>query len=111
MLEDYRRYAEEYGLNIRGADATATNKAFDALTDIGRRIIRAGDGRLLLSLFDDPDPWVQLCAASHALEVDESSAVAKLRELAEARIRLASMTAELTLEAWNKGELRLLEED
>jgi hypothetical protein len=105
-FEEYHRYAVEHGLMTQEGDSRAANSAHDKLFDAARQLIKNGSGGLILSLFCDPDMWVQLWAATHALEIDEPIAVTKLDELANAGVPLVSMSARYTLQSWRNGELK-----
>jgi hypothetical protein len=101
-IERYKHYASEHGAKTQEGDYRAANGAYDKLLKFSRQLIQNGDGRQLLCLFEDPNAWVQLWAASHALEIDEVCAVAKLEQLAAAHIPLTSMSAEYTLQSWRQ---------
>jgi len=108
LIEECRRYAADHRRNTQEGDSIAANAAHDQLVEGASRVIKSGQGGLLLSLFDDNDPWVQLWAATHALEVDEPSAIAKLEGLERAGIPLVSMSACYTVQSWRNGELKSL---
>jgi|GEM_PF-4166001 len=71
-------------------------------------LVKAGEGKNLLELYSDPNPWVQSWAASHALEIDENSALRKLAELESADIPLVSTSAKYTIQGWKAGQLRFM---
>jgi hypothetical protein len=108
LLDDYRRYAVDHGKHTLEGDADATNTAYDHLQDVFAAILKAGMGKELFPLYNDPDPWVQSWAAAHTLEVDELQALAKLSELESAGIPHVSTSAKYTIEGWKNGELRFL---
>jgi Domain of unknown function (DUF2019) len=108
LVQQYRIAAEAHGkCTYSSVSSNATNAAFARLQVIFQRLVMEGDDRELLELYDDKDSWVQIWAASHTLEIEEERASAKLQELATTRYGLTRATAQLTLQEWRLGNLRL----
>jgi hypothetical protein len=108
LLDAYQRHASDHGKHTLQGDAEATNAAYDHLRNTFVAIVKAGYGHELFRFYDETDPWVQLWAAAHTLEIDEARALAKLRERVNARIPHISTSAKYTIQGWKNGELRFL---
>ncbi|ASM70975.1 MULTISPECIES: DUF2019 domain-containing protein [Roseobacteraceae] len=113
LVDSYRANAELHGKFSLVGDARKTNHAYDELLKILKALISTRTDRLLFSLYEDNDLFVQLWAAAHTLELEERRAIDKLQEIAELELDapLVSMCARYTIKGWNEGELRVRRSD
>ena len=111
LLDQYRKHAADHGIHTRSGNAGACNKAYHKLRSVFSKIFKNGTGTLLFGFYEDPDPFVQVWAAAHTLEVDSERAMAKLEELEAAGIPHVSTAAEYTLKGWRKGTLRFVRDE
>ena len=105
LLADYVAAAREHGQYSSSGQSDMANNAHERLQDTLLALIAEGRDSELLTLYDNPDAWVQLWAGTHTLELDEGKAIAKLESLKAARKPLVSMSAKYTLVAWQEGNL------
>src|SRR6516162_7673398 len=108
LLDDYRRHAAEHGQHTVEGNADAANAAHDRLQRTFVAIMSAGKGTELFLLYDETNCWVQLWAAAHTLELNESKALAMLSALQQAGIPGISTTAKYTIQEWKGGKLKFL---
>ncbi len=108
LIEEYRKQAAIHGECTREGNSKRANAAHDKLTNLATAILNSSDPKALMILFNDDDESVQLCAATHFLEVNEGKATKKLRELSSSNDPIISTVAGFTLDCWNKGEIRKL---
>jgi hypothetical protein len=97
--------AVEHGRFTREGESEEGNAVFEQLTKALESLVAAGEDHLLVNLFDDADPWVQLWAATHSPEIAEDQALEKLRSLQAVKIPLTSMSAKYTIQSWSEGLL------
>lgn len=109
LIDEYRTVAGDHGRHTQEGDHKKANAAHDRLAEILKALVSANDDDQLFSLYDDADPHVQLWAATHTLELDQARAVAKLDEIRQAEIPLASMSARYTIQSWKEGDLKFRE--
>jgi hypothetical protein len=107
-LEQYRRHATDHGLHMMSGDAEASNESHDRLLNTFGSLVRDGNRRELLTLYDDPNPSVQCWAAAHTLELDEAMALEKLEQLERSGIPIVSLNAEYTIKEWKNGNLKFI---
>jgi hypothetical protein len=106
LIKEYQTAAKDHGTWTRGGDSDKTNAAHEKMHEVLAALVAAREDGQLFTLYDDSDPWVQLWAATHTLEVDAARATAKLESLQRSGIPLASMCAKYTLQSWKDGDLR-----
>lgn len=104
-LTDYRTAAHDHGRYSLSGESDLANKAYAKLQSAFLALVANGQDSTICDLYDDPDPWVQLWAATHTLEIAEDKAVEKIRALQAARKPVLSMNAKYTLLEWEKGKL------
>ncbi|HZZ77004.1 MAG TPA: hypothetical protein VFE62_00715 [Gemmataceae bacterium] len=104
-LIDYRTAAHEHGKHTMSGDSDLANQAFEALQSAFNRLVAAKHDAMICDLYEDPDPWVQLWAAAHTLEITESKALEKLTNLRDARKPVLSMNAKFTIVEWKNHRL------
>jgi hypothetical protein len=104
-LTQYRTAAKEHGKCSLSGESDLANEAYAKLQEAFHALIAKGEDASICDLYDDPDLWVQLWAATHTLEIAENKAVVKLRHLQAARKPVLSMNAKYTLLEWEKGSL------
>ena len=107
LLARYRELAELHGKHTVAGDAKKTNRTFDELHSVLVDMVVEESDILLFSLYEDDDRFVQLWSSAHTLELDESRAKRKLKELLDADIPIVSMSARYTISGWNEGGLRV----
>lgn len=105
LITRYRNAAIAHGEGTRSGDSVKTNRAYDELVVLLKKITETDNDELLFSLYDDDDITVQVWAAAHTLEVNEEKALTKLQIIMNAAIPLASMGARYTIQEWKSGEL------
>ena len=108
LVDEFRRHAIDYGLFTAQGDTDGIDKSNRTQQRLFLILVNQGKGSELLDLYNDVDPWVQLAAAAHTLEIDEARASAKLEALEKAGSPHISTDAKYTLEGWKNGTLRFL---
>jgi hypothetical protein len=103
-------FAEAAAANIRAwedANPQLANKAYDVQANVYRELRSRGieAQRALLSLLNDPEPYVRCSAAAYALEFAPQDAEPVLQALRPLR-GFVGHDAGMTLDVWRKGELR-----
>ncbi len=104
-LGDYRTAASTHAEATRAGDHERANSAYGLLDKALGTLAEQERQDSLFTLYDDDEPYVQLWAASHTLELDEPRALSKLEELESAGLPLVSLGAKHTRKAWLNGEL------
>ena len=104
-LAEYRRAAQDHGKYTMSGESDLANKAYAVLRSIFLELVAKGQDATICNLYDDPDPWVQLWAATHTLEIAEKDAVEKLKYLQAARKPILSLDAKYTLLEWQNGKI------
>ena len=99
----HHRHATEHG------DSGGAKRAFDDVAAAYRELrIRGPEAQsALLPLLADDDPAVRLAAGTHALEFAPEEGEPVLMKLVEEDETSVAFDAELTLQVWRDGELRL----
>jgi hypothetical protein len=108
ILEQFKQHAAIHGVSTEEGNSDGANVSYELLQKVYFELMNTGNPETLLTLFDDPNPWVQLCAAGHALEIDEPSALTKLGQLETENIPLISTSAKYTILGWKAGQLRFI---
>jgi hypothetical protein len=105
----YVTSAREHGAATLKGDSAATNRAYYNLIQALRGLRGSRDRGVLFltSLLNDADPAVVAWAATHLLPFKEKEACLALEEIAKRGIRLISLDAEMTLEEWRSGRLKV----
>ena len=106
LINTYRAHAISHLEAIQNGNSKKANTACDNLIAVASELINSPDAMLLLSLLEDEDSWVQLCAATHSLKLDEAAAIAKLKQIQELEIPIASTMATYTIQEWQNEELK-----
>lgn len=91
-LQRYRDCAVIHG-DISTRSSKVANAAVKKLMTVFRKLVAAKEDHLLFELYSDPEPAVQAWAAAQTLELDETRAMEKLRELEECNVPVASSRA------------------
>ena len=110
LLEEYRKDAILHTECTENGRYRKGNNAHDRLQETFLKIVKSGCGNDLFSFYDDENTGVQAWAASHTLELDESRALEKLRQLESADIPHISFDAKYVIEGWESEDLRFLPE-
>lgn len=71
--------------------------------EIAQKLRSLGRENDLLQLLDNENQWVQLCAGGDALEFAETVAMERLRRLSATDDPWVSLTAQMTIMAWESG--------
>jgi hypothetical protein len=100
LLDEFRDAAIRYGNTTTEGEVRAHNRCVDELQRVRHELAACDREAALLDLFDDGNPWVQVCAADLSLEVDEAAALEKLRQIAAAGEPLLSLDAQTSLLYW-----------
>jgi hypothetical protein len=100
LLDEFRDAAIRCGSTSDEGKVRAHNRCVDELQRVQRELAARGREAALLDLFEDDNPWVQVCAADLSLEVDEAAALEKLRQIAATGERLPSLDAGTALLYW-----------
>jgi hypothetical protein len=104
-LNDYRVAAAQHGEYTRAGESDLANTAHSRLQQALLALIADGSDSQIMDLYNDSDPWVQLWAATHTLEIDEQKAMAKLTSLQNDRKPILSLSAKYTLKSWQEGKI------
>ena len=108
-LEEYVRTAIENGMGLETGDHKRANRAADRNLRALREILKAPDrGKALLAtLLTHESPRVRGLAAVDLLREGDTRGVPVLTEIAKDRTLhpIASFSAEIALEEWQKGRL------
>ncbi len=86
LINEYKLEAEKYGECTEKGNIKNVNKAADNLYGIYQKLANASEVSKLKVLFDDPNKWVQLWAATDLLRSKDNSALKKLQELEKENI-------------------------
>ena len=108
LLRQYSEHAKAHYEFLLKADHEQANWNYDELMALLEELAKPeySGGTALLRLLDVEDPTVRLAAASHCLNIDEPRSLGVLRKLAKSK-GLNGFRAELVLEEWKKGNLRI----
>ncbi len=101
--------ASLHGQATERGDYRVGNKQYDLLVSLHKELKRrGGEGRAaILSLMRSADIGVRLWAATFALRFAPEQAALVLEEIARGPRSTTRFTAEVTLEEWRKGNLKL----
>lgn len=103
LLERYREAAIVYGAAAGETSPKNANRKVKQMNEIAQKLRSLGRENDLLQLLDDENQWVQLCAAGNVLEFAETAAMEKLRDLSATEDTWVSLTAQMTIVAWESG--------
>ena len=108
LVEQYSAAAAAHGRATLTADDVEANRASDQIARIYSELRARGLAaqRALLRLLTDADASVRLWAGAHALEFSSVDGESVLLEIVEQERGLIGFTARMTLQQWQKGELR-----
>jgi hypothetical protein len=106
LLDEFRSAVVDHAENTYAGNADKVNEAYFKMQGVFLKLVAAGRDGALFTLYEDPEPWVQMSAAARTLELDEEKALVKLRELATTRNGLTRSTAKVIIEEWLAGNLR-----
>jgi hypothetical protein len=101
----FRDRACSHGAAISRGSHRAANRAHDDLHQIALELRRRGETESLASLLSDTEVATRLWAAKYSLDLLPSHAEATLEALAAGEPGPIRLTAEVTLEAWRRGDL------
>lgn len=107
-LGNFENSAKLHGECTENGDYKMGNKSYNSLI---RSVEFLKDNNLLTKLIpflNSPSLSVQLWASTFLLKVEEKRAVEKLKEI-ECASNAYSFTAEMTLQEWRKGNLKMLD--
>ncbi len=101
--------ASLHGQATERGDYRVGNKQYDLLVSLHKELKRrGGEGRAaILSLMRSEDIGVRLWASTRALRFAPGLAEPALEEIASIPRSLNAFTAQMTLEEWRKGNLKL----
>ena len=107
LTSEYEKAAARYGQAFEACDSKATHRHMDRVLKIVQELKQRGsEGRAaILSLMRSNDKGVRLCAASTVLRFAPNLAEPVLKELSLGP-GLMSLTAEVALEEWRKGNIK-----
>ncbi len=106
LIDEYKLNAAKHGDTIKEGNYKVGNKCYDKLMIALNRIKEYGDegNEALLSLTDDENDSVRCWSACHSLKYNEEKAVKTLEEIQKQK-GIISLSAEMTLSEWRKGNL------
>jgi hypothetical protein len=107
LVEQYRAAIERHCAAMSDGDAEKANLAVDDAENTLKKLVVAGEDQQLLDLFNDINPTVQLWAAVHTLEIAKQRALGKLHQIKSANIPMISLEAEISINEWRLGRLRV----
>lgn len=90
------------------SDVKAANREYDKLYRLKERLRSLPDrgGSILKRVAQHPDLDVQISALAMLLAVDEAYAMSGLKEIAASERGLPSLTAAMTIQEWNAGNIK-----
>jgi hypothetical protein len=108
-LERYRKAVIRYGIATETGKPKMANKAFDEMVRLSHQFRRGGPEmqQAFLTLLKDENVWVRCDVATCALEFAPEEAVPVLRQIAAGPRGPVRLDAEIILEQWETGTLRL----
>ena len=109
LIDDYRKYVVLYKNGYTGGNSKEVNKAHKEINIVLNELISINEDIKLVDLLNDEDKWIQLCAATHLLEVEETKALKTLNIIKNENIQFLSLIAETTIDEWNEGNLKFRE--
>ena len=103
LIADFVSIASQRGIAAEEGNAQLANRLLVQLGKVKKRVDSAGEpGRAaVLSILNDPNPWVRLEAANHALTFAETEAKTVLENLRVERTSAGPM-AQALLDLWLK---------
>jgi len=106
LTSEYEKVASRYGQAFEACDPKTANRQSDILGRLEQELKqRPVEGRAaILSLMRSKDKGVRLCAAGAALRFAPDMAEPVLKELSTGP-GLMSLTAEVALQEWRKGNI------
>ena len=109
-ISEYAELTKLYGDAIETGNHKQANKAYDKLMEAYRQIKKQG---ALLStrfheLLSSPSMGTRLWAATHYLAISNDEAEKVLSALGEVPNSLLAVSAKITLEEWEKGNLTVI---
>ena len=106
LIADFVSVASRRGIAAEEGNAQLANRLLAQLGKVKKRLDSAGEpGRAaVLSILNDPNPWVRLEAANHALTFAEARAKAVLENLRVERTS-AGLMAQALLDLWLKKKM------
>lgn len=109
LIAVYREAALTHRTGSRTGGYKKANAAYKTLADVSRELrLRGADAeREFLELLKDPQIGVRGWAAYNALEFAPEQACEVLEEIASGPSSLEEMSAELVLEQWRAGTLKV----
>jgi hypothetical protein len=110
LISEYAEYASQHGEGIEHGDHKKANKAHDKLIKIYHQIKEreALNHPMFKGLLFSSDPGVLGWAATHSLAISPKEAETVLIELGKIPNSLIAFSANMTLEEWRNGRLKLL---
>lgn len=105
----YIAAAVEHGRCTENGDFRKGNAAFDRMKAVLAEL-RQGVDRgesVLIELLDHPNEWVKVGAATHLLPLRADLSIAVLEALASEKQGMIGFDAEMVLQEWRKGALKV----
>ena len=110
LILEYARLSDLYGDAIETGNHKKANKAYDELMAVYQQI--KAQGALTSEDFHEllfaPSMGTRLWAATHYLAISSEEAEKVLSALGEVPNSLLAVSAKITLEEWEKGDLTVL---
>jgi hypothetical protein len=103
LLDSYRIAAIGQGAAVTKGHKKEMNKTMKQMQEIRQKLRSMGKEDDLLQLFYDQNEYVQVCAATDALEFAEAVAMERLRHLSSTKESWISFTAQMAIQAWENG--------
>jgi Domain of unknown function (DUF2019) len=108
LVAHYAKSAAEHGRATESGDPRSANAAYEVLISAWHELRSRGDDAqsAILPLLNHVDPGVRVWAGTHALMFAPDVATHTLEALSR-EDGFAAFDAEMTLDAWKKGTLKL----
>ena len=103
FLDEFRKAAISHGTTMDKGQIRAANKNMEYMQELYHELAIRGKEDALLNLLYDENQWVQVHAAIFMLEVDEETAIEKLKQIAIKGEPILSLDAQMAIKAWEDG--------
>jgi len=107
LLQIFAKAAAEQGQALRSGDSRKANSSYRTMKKIYAELSSRGPHaqQELLSLYEHPDPYVRLNAATHSLDFDPPGALRVLQVIDKMEDGLLGFTAGMIIKEWNTKQL------
>jgi hypothetical protein len=109
LIAEYTKSAIEHGLGTENGNSKRTNRAYDKIHRCYQSLKNFGDlgSQAITNLMEHENDSVKCWSAYHSLLYHRQKAVETLEDLAK-KDGIIAFNAEMTLELWKKGTLKII---